>query len=215
MTTNKEWLFSLPLEEQYAWMNAEHYEANPDCSPMVYQAYTGNMMADGSSDESCESESGFWTVARWLDGPLSGDDDSREKLEAWAHEEVAEKWAQSDREVVMLMDDLRDMLDRQAAITRLESLYQFEENHRWHIRSIEEVRDLWIAKANEVREENEKLHEELEAAIASKLCVMEERDRLADELLTATREREMYRKLLSRAIDNAYETTMLLDEGAA
>ena len=24
MTTNKDWLFSLPLEEQIAWMNAEH-----------------------------------------------------------------------------------------------------------------------------------------------------------------------------------------------
>ena len=46
MPTNKEWLFSLPLEEQYAWMNAEHYGANPDCSPMVYQAYTGGMMVD-------------------------------------------------------------------------------------------------------------------------------------------------------------------------
>lgn len=26
MTTNRDWLFSLPLEEQYAWMNAEHQE---------------------------------------------------------------------------------------------------------------------------------------------------------------------------------------------
>lgn len=26
MTTNKEWLFSLPLDEQYAWMNQEHVE---------------------------------------------------------------------------------------------------------------------------------------------------------------------------------------------
>ena len=24
--TNRDWLFSLPLEEQYAWMNAEHQE---------------------------------------------------------------------------------------------------------------------------------------------------------------------------------------------
>lgn len=43
--------------------------------------------------------------------------DTREQLEAWAHEEIAEKWAQSDREVTMIMDDLLDMLDRQAAIT--------------------------------------------------------------------------------------------------
>lgn len=26
MTTNRDWLFSLPLEDQYAWMNAEHQE---------------------------------------------------------------------------------------------------------------------------------------------------------------------------------------------
>ena len=45
---------------------------------------------------------------------------TREQLEAWAHEEIAEKWARSDREVTMIMDDLLDMLDRQAAITRRE-----------------------------------------------------------------------------------------------
>lgn len=46
--------------------------------------------------------------------------DTREQLEAWAHEEIAEKWAQSDREVTMIMDDLHDLLDRQAAITERE-----------------------------------------------------------------------------------------------
>ena len=30
MTTNREWLFSLPLEEQYAWMNAEHQDGTLD-----------------------------------------------------------------------------------------------------------------------------------------------------------------------------------------
>ena len=83
--------------------------------------------------------------------------DSREKLEAWAHEEVAEKWAQSDREVVMLMDDLRDMLDRQAAITRLESLYQFEENHRNHIRDLEEVIEGLNERIDELEVENQRL----------------------------------------------------------
>jgi hypothetical protein len=40
---NRDWLFSLPLEEQYAWMNAEHQEPNPDCSAMLYKTFTGNM----------------------------------------------------------------------------------------------------------------------------------------------------------------------------
>ena len=193
MTTNKEWLFSLPLEEQYAWMNAEHYEANPDCSPMIYQAYTGNMMADGSSDESCESESGFWTVARWLDGPLSGDDDSREKLEAEIDEWCAEHFNNTTFSGKAYNLMLR-WLDRQAAITRLESLYQFGENHRHHIRELEDV------------------IEELNNRIAE---LTTERDELADELLKTSRERETYRKLLSRAIDNAFDTTQLMDEGLA
>lgn len=44
MTTNKEWLFSLPLDEQIAWMNQEHVEdangtleattAPVECQPM-------------------------------------------------------------------------------------------------------------------------------------------------------------------------------------
>lgn len=60
--------------------------------------------------------------------------DSREKLEAWAHEEIAEKWAQSDREVTMIMDDLRDLLDRQAAITEREcqasSIWALQERYK-------------------------------------------------------------------------------------
>lgn len=50
MTTNKDWLFSLPLEEQYAWMNAEHQEPNPDCSAMLYQTFTGNMEHEVEQD---------------------------------------------------------------------------------------------------------------------------------------------------------------------
>lgn len=30
MTTNRDWLFSLPLDEQYAWMNAEHQDGTLD-----------------------------------------------------------------------------------------------------------------------------------------------------------------------------------------
>ena len=36
----------------------------------------------------------------------SYDLDTREQLEAWAHEEIAEKWAQSDRDAALLFVDL-------------------------------------------------------------------------------------------------------------
>ena len=44
--------------------------------------------------------------------------DTREQLEAWAYEEIAEKWARSDRDAALLFEDLYDLMDRMAAITR-------------------------------------------------------------------------------------------------
>lgn len=85
--------------------------------------------------------------------------DTREQLEAWAHEEIAEKWAQSDREVTMIMDDLLDMLDRQAAIT---TAYCTSEDESWceacraaQKRKLAELtaeRDKWRARAEQVQE---------------------------------------------------------------
>ena len=48
--TNRDWLFSLPLEEQIAWMESEHSEPNPDCSAMLYKLYTENMKHEPCSD---------------------------------------------------------------------------------------------------------------------------------------------------------------------
>ena len=50
MTTNRDWLFSLPLEEQLAWMSAEHQEPNPDCSATLYKTFTGNMEHEVEQD---------------------------------------------------------------------------------------------------------------------------------------------------------------------
>ena len=51
--------------------------------------------------------------------PQSGENgDTRERLEAWVYEEIAEKWAQSDRDAALLFEDLYDLMDRMAAITR-------------------------------------------------------------------------------------------------
>lgn len=38
MTTNRDWLFSLPLEEQYAWMNAEHQDGTLDGDTAALEA---------------------------------------------------------------------------------------------------------------------------------------------------------------------------------
>lgn len=48
--TNRDWLFSLPLEEQIAWMESEHYEPNPNCSAMLYRMYTENMKHEPCND---------------------------------------------------------------------------------------------------------------------------------------------------------------------
>ena len=212
MTTNYQWLLEMDGAERKAWFDAEHVD-----------------------------------TPKYSETTAKTEGDSRKKLEAdlsdYVHEAWAQGWEAGQHDDIgccnFYVSDMRALLDRQAAITRLESLYQFEENHRWHIRSIEEVRDLWIAKANEVREENEKLHEELEAAIASKKQLMEERDDLiaendalteersklynergniSDMLLTATKERDRYRDLFEMALDWGHEITMLgtsVDEGMA
>lgn len=65
MATNRDWLFSLPLEEQYAWMNAEHTES-PTSETMQH---IGQVIDD--------------TVMRGVYGDTEPQDaDSRDKIEA-------------------------------------------------------------------------------------------------------------------------------------
>lgn len=45
MTTNRDWLFSLPLEEQYAWMNAEHQDGNLDGDTAALNARINELRA--------------------------------------------------------------------------------------------------------------------------------------------------------------------------
>lgn len=116
---------------------------------------------------------------------LSDEADSREKLEAdvreWANafnSELDDCYCEETINAGHVAMILR-WLDRQAAITERETtlreLYKFEENHRWHISQIEEVRDLWIAKANKVREENEELQARVDELTA-------ERDQLTNAI---------------------------------
>ena len=54
-------------------------------------------------------------------------------------------------------DGICELLDRQAAITerevKLRELYKFEENHRWHVRSIEEVNQQLNERIKELERE--------------------------------------------------------------
>ena len=84
----------------------------------------------------------------WIDAGVHGENvtespelshDTREQLES-----DAQKFAQvyyADH--LLVYDKVMALLDRQAAITerevKLRELHKFEENHRWHVRSIEEV----------------------------------------------------------------------------
>ena len=177
MTTNRDWLFLLPLEEQYAWMNAEHQEPNPDCSAMIYKTFAGNMEHEVEQD-------------------------SRERLEADIRDTVTERH----------VDTIIGWLDRQAAITeretKLRELYKFEENHREHIRSLEEV--------------NRKLNEriaELQSQSDEKwnLYVAERgrADRLATDLGRCGVERETFREtttvLMDSITDGLREVNAILD----
>lgn len=156
MTTNREWLYGLDVADLADWFDAEHVDAND----------VSTRKGDVRADDVCANDAKV---------------DSREQLEAWAHEEIAEKWAQSDREVTMIMDDMLDMLDRQAAITEREAF----------MRGRASLDDEFAEYTDEIAE------------------LTAERDALADDLLTCNKEREEYRELFSEAITQAAEIVNL------
>ena len=45
MTTNRDWLFSLPLEERYAWMSAEHQDGTLDGDAAALNARINELRA--------------------------------------------------------------------------------------------------------------------------------------------------------------------------
>lgn len=99
MTTNKEWLFSLPLEEQYAWMNAERTESPTSATMQQIR-------------QVIES-----TVKRGVYGDTEPENaDSREQLEADVRGTVPE-WH---------VDMVIGWLDRQAAITERDATKRHE-----------------------------------------------------------------------------------------
>lgn len=80
--------------------------------------------------------------------------DTREKLEADVRRKQRE-WSQSPCALDTNVHEVIGWLDRQAAITerevKLRELHKFEENHRWHVRSIEEVNQQLNERIAELR----------------------------------------------------------------
>lgn len=143
-------------------------------------------------------------------GQLVPEADSREKLEA----DVLKKhnyMGPKPYSLVTTYDDVIGWLDRQAAITerevKLRELYKFEENHRGHIRSIEEV--------------NQKLNERI-AELQAKLEDAEyERDRLQEKLdddwryVCLKKRVDLYKKKVDELkAERITELRVKLDEGA-
>jgi len=157
MTTNRDWLFSLPLEEQYAWMNAEHQE-------------------------------------RALDGDTAA-------LEA----KIAELTAERDKLQEQLLIGWECECRLQAERDELKA------DHERIVQELVDANTRQCERTNELRAERDNLAADLAKC-------EEERNEFADELLKATREREMYRKYFGKALDFADEIIglgMEIDEGAA
>lgn len=115
MPTNREWLFSLSLDELYAWFDAEHVDAQRDNNGTC-------PIGNGTASDDSKAHSTKPTLSQ-LFGILSDEVDSREKLEADA-------WAGCDHLTTTNGETLVNVpwgrligwLDRQAAITERECI---------------------------------------------------------------------------------------------
>lgn len=132
MTTNQEWLFSLTLEEYLKWMESEHHEPKNDVSGYgadfnVVEPNFDNIKAvemDASRFEAVEMDASR-LVAR--------EPDSREKLEAdvckhYAYSTTTLMYPPSANKTTDMLralpvDTVIGWLDRQAAITKRETLH--------------------------------------------------------------------------------------------
>lgn len=225
MTTNKEWLFSLPLEEQYAWMNAEHAES-PTSATMQQ---IGQVIED--------------TVKRGVYGDTAAQgEDSREQLEAdieeWAsimdledqidmiHGWLNRRAAILEREMVKFNRRYFDCVEQDKKIAELQAkvdeLTQVAESKRLsfadRIRFVNEIDEL-TAERDKLQELNE--YHALQYELASK-----DVDRLQAQVYKLTAERdnwkancedwkkgcERYRSKFGKCIDYADAIHALMDD---
>ena len=182
MTTNRDWLFSLPLEEQYAWMNAEHQERALDGDTAALEAKIAELTAE--RDKLQEQLLIGWECECRLQA-------ERDELKA-DHERIVQ--------------ELVDANTRQCERTN-----ELTAEHEFARQLDREATEFLQGKVDELRAERDNLAADLAKC-------EEERNEFADELLKATREREMYRKYFGKALDFADEIIglgMEIDEGAA
>lgn len=194
MTTNRDWLFSLPLEEQIAWMESEHYEPkadyayedmlwadDPDCSAMLYKMFTENMKHEPCSDYEPKS-----------------DGDSRERLEADAERYI-------EHATFTLYDAIIELLDRQAAITEEQT------RCKWVTASADEIA-AWRSKAEKLKEQVYELTAERDNWKAN--CEdWEKHARAAENACYETMlEREDYRTKFGKCLDYADAIHALMDD---
>lgn len=119
MISNSKWLNSLSSDELTEWLNAEH---KPSVKKGLKITFADGGIVEGH--------------------PLVDERDSRAKIEADIDTWLG-SWTAFSVPLKMVKQAVLGWLNRQAEITerevKLRELYRFEENHREHIRSIEEV----------------------------------------------------------------------------
>ena len=177
MQTNREWLFSLPLDELYEWFDAPHAndgfnaekvvthcdvrsnDANVDSREKL-NAFRAQFGAGPTfmTDEQIEAMSEHYRPKREADmvivDEIHDEPDSREKLEAEVRF-IASVNEDNEKGIELFENMVLDLLDRQAAIT--------ERGHAVDNLAIEELRrqrdywklhtDCWAEKCNEAESE--------------------------------------------------------------
>lgn len=191
MTTNGEWLFSKPFDEQVAWMNAEHVQQPvADASERITKQ--AEMLHMPESHESAAMQQIGQVIENTIKRGVYGDTDaqnadSREKLEADVYKAAEDMEMFYNGERFIDTRKIIGWLDRQAAITS----HQWESYHNGMMCE-------WMAKTDELQAITD---ERWNKYIAEHLRA----DTLADDLLTANRQREQYRKKLSNVMDAVNE----------
>lgn len=120
-----------------------------------------------------------------------GVDDTREQLEADVRKFAQVFYADN----LLVYDKVIELLNRQAAITerevKLRELHKFEENHRWHVRSIEEVNQ-------QLNERIAELQREIATLKEHRAGNMERLHELADECAELRKYRDEWKGLAEK-----------------
>ena len=186
--TNRDWLFSLPLDDQVAWMNAEHQDGTLDGDTAALNAKIAYPMHHGYKGVKADMV---------IFDELHDEHDSREKLEVEASELVAD-YAASGEVCDPMYNGIIELLDRQAAITEEKTRY------KWVTASAEEIA-AWRSKAEKLKEQVYELTAERDKLQEQLLIGWECECRLQAE-------RERYREKFGKCLDYADAIHALMDD---